>query len=68
MRDWLFRSLFPSQYEQIKCINELFKVSNRPDFEVHAPDGVCFKDIKVYLVTDAQGCAINCQWVEIPIY
>jgi len=66
MRDWLFRLLFPKQYEQIKCINELLKVSSSPDCRVSAPDGVCFKDISVYLITNAQGSVINCKWIEIP--
>ena len=66
MRDWLFRLLFPSQWRQLKHLNELLKVGKNPDFVLSAPDGICFKDIRVYLVTNAPGETINSQWMEIP--
>lgn len=65
-KDWLFRLLFPNQYSQIKHINELLKISDSPDFRLTAPDGTCFKDLFVYLKTNAQGSAIECNWVEVP--
>ena len=63
MRDWLFRLLFPRQYEQIKHLSTFLKVSSNPNFQLNAPDGVCFKDIYVCL----EGHTINAEWVEIPV-
>ena len=65
MRDKLFRFLFPSQYEQIKWFQEILKV-RVPDFTLTALDGVCFKNVRVYLVTDFNGSVINSVWSEIP--
>ena len=62
MRDWLFRILFPKQHEKLR----LFKTGNGPDFRLSAPEGMYFKVLNVYLVTDASGNAINCQWLEFP--
>ena len=64
MKDWLFRILFPKQYEQIERIIELFKLSS--DFCLTAPEGVCFKEIRVYLTTGTNGTMINCEWAEVP--
>ena len=65
-RDFLFKLLFPKQYEEIKRLSDLLKLNDNPDFRLSAPDGMAFKDICVYLATNSEGSAINCQWVEIP--
>jgi hypothetical protein len=66
MRDWIFKLLFPKQYKQINHISDLLHINFAPDFHLTAPKDVCFKDIYVYLVTDTQGNAINCEWSEVP--
>ena len=66
MTDWLFRLLFPNQYKQIKHITGLFNKSGSPDCVVSAPDGVCLKNILVYLVTDGQSSTMKCEWIETP--